>query len=81
MPRLVFRIYGDTTPHLMSGKRRTVAGYQKVGVTLPDGLYEEMIRVIDNERRWVDRVEFIREAIKEKLERWKKEHPLGLPTP
>ena len=65
----------------MSGKRRTVAGYQKVGVTLPDGLYEEMIRVIDNERRWVDRVEFIREAIKEKLERWKKEHPLGLPTP
>lgn len=65
----------------MSGKRRTVAGYQKVGVTLPDGLYEEMIRVIDNERRWVDRVEFIREAIKEKLERWKKEHPLGLPPP
>ena len=52
-----------------------------MGVTLPDGLYEEMIRVIDNERRWVDRVEFIREAIKEKLERWKKEHPLGLPPP
>ncbi len=66
-------------PRVPKGTKRSDVGYQKVGVTIPDGVYREMIEIVESERRWFDRVEFIREAVKEKIERWKKEHPLGPP--
>ncbi|MHB8430183.1 MAG: hypothetical protein ACYDDZ_06585 [Acidimicrobiales bacterium] len=50
--------------------------YESVTVSLPEGIYSDMIGVIETDRRWFDRVEFVREAVKEKIERWKKEHPL-----
>jgi hypothetical protein len=50
-------------------------------MTIPMGLYEEMVAILESERRWADRVDFIREAIKEKVERWNREHPLGTRKP
>ena len=61
------------------GSKRSQVGYQKVGITLPDGVYEEMVAIIESDRHWFERVEFVREAVKEKIERWRKEHPMWTP--
>lgn len=61
------------------GFKKTRAGVVSVSVTIPEGVYADMIRIVETERRWTDRVDFAREAIKEKVEREKREHPLGLP--
>lgn len=53
---------------------------EKVGLRLPKGLHDEMVRVIESAREWKDRQHFIAEAIREKIERWKREHPLGPPA-
>ena len=42
-----------------------------VGLKLPAGLHEDMVRQIRGLRNWRDRQEFIAEAIREKLEREK----------
>ena len=66
-------------PKRGGGEKRTKSPIVSFGVTLPEGVYEELVAVIETGRRWQDRVEFTREAIKEKLDRWKKEHPLWSP--
>lgn len=53
----------------VTGKKRTRVGIESFGVTLPEGVYREMIDIIEKERSWSDRVEFTREAIREKIER------------
>lgn len=73
----IWALWGAGTPvGVTRGAKRSAVGYEKVGITLPDGIYEEMVAIIETDRRWFDRVEFVREAVKEKIERWKKEHPL-----
>lgn len=59
----------------MVGEKKTNVGYQKLTITLPDGIHDEMKRLIESRRRWFDRVEFIREAIKEKIAREVAERP------
>jgi metal-responsive CopG/Arc/MetJ family transcriptional regulator len=58
------------------GTKRSGVSYEKVGITLPEGVYAEMIGIIEADKRWFDRVEFIREAVREKIERWRKDHPM-----
>ena len=44
---------------------------------LPAGVYRQIEEVVKATGDWMSVVDFLREAAKEKLERWKKEHPLG----
>ena len=54
---------------------------EKVQVGIPEGVYREIEAAVRGSGQWMSVVDFLREAAKEKLERWKKEHPLGLPPP
>lgn len=53
---------------------------ERVSLRLPKGLHDEMVRIIEGAREWKDRQHFIAEAIREKVERWKRDHPLGPPA-
>jgi UTP:GlnB (protein PII) uridylyltransferase len=50
---------------------------EQVNVRLPIGLYEEMIRIMDKEKKWNSPQQFIQDALNEKIDRWKKEHAVG----
>lgn len=65
----------------MPGKSRARAKTELVGVRVPKGTYDEMIAIIDAGSQWPDppRQNFILEAIKEKVDRWKKDHPMWSP--
>lgn len=43
----------------------------KVGTTLEIGHYEEMARMFERERKWKDEAALVREAIVEKIDRWR----------
>jgi hypothetical protein len=63
------------------GKARAKAKTELVGVRIPQGTYTELIGVIEAGNQWPDppRQNFILEAIKEKIDRWKKDHPMWSP--
>ena len=65
----------------MPGEGKGRQPYERLHVGVPSGLFKEATKVVEYEGTWMSPADFVREAIKEKLERWKKEHPLGLPTP
>jgi metal-responsive CopG/Arc/MetJ family transcriptional regulator len=44
---------------------------ERIGLILPEGLHAEMTELMLSEKKWVDRQDFIRHAIREKIERWK----------
>jgi hypothetical protein len=44
------------------------------------GYYDDLVRVIDGDDHFNRIGDFVREAVLEKIDRWKKEHPLGSPT-
>jgi hypothetical protein len=46
-----------------------------LGIRLPEGIYEEMIRIMDKEKKWNSPQQFIQDALNEKIDHWKKEHP------
>ncbi len=50
---------------------------EPLGLRVPVGLYNDMVQVIDAEKRWSGRQEFVLEAIKEKIDRHRKENPFG----
>ena len=47
----------------------------QVNVRLPIGIYGEIIRIMNNEKKWNSPQQYIQDALNEKIERWKKEHP------
>ena len=49
----------------------------KLTLQLPVGLNNEINAVVEKHDLWMSSQDFIREAIKEKLEKWKKDHALG----
>ena len=65
----------------MPGAKKSRVPVEKVTATLPKGMYEEVVAIVREGKSWLSAIDFIRESVKEKLERWKKEHPLGLPPP
>jgi Arc/MetJ-type ribon-helix-helix transcriptional regulator len=62
------------------GKRRTNSETEKVGTTLSKLEHGDLVRAVEG-GAGVDRSDFVRQAIREKLERWKREHPLGVQPP
>jgi hypothetical protein len=48
---------------------------KRLQLRIPIGLYDEMMRIINLEKKWNSPQQFIQEALNEKIDRWKKEHP------
>ena len=59
----------------MPGKSKAGVETELVGVRMPVGAYREMMGVIETDRKWPKptRQNFILEAIKEKIDRWRAE--------
>jgi len=55
----------------LPGVKRVNIPTERVTVLIPEGLYAEMVEVMTHEKKWVDRVEFVRQAVREKVDRWK----------
>ena len=47
----------------------------QVSVTFPFAVYNELEELVKREKRWFSEPDFIREAVNEKLQRWKHDHP------
>jgi hypothetical protein len=45
------------------------------------GYYEELMGIIDADVHYNRIGDFVREAVVEKVQRWKREHPLASPAP
>ena len=50
---------------------------EKKTVLIPAGMLREMHDIMNKDDKWISEQEFIREAIKEKIEKWKKNQSYG----
>ena len=50
---------------------------KQVNIYFPDGLYDEMVKVMEKANSWINVQEFVREAVKEKVDRYYKDHAVG----
>lgn len=66
---------GLRSPVVPGGKKQIEVDLVPVGLKLPTGIHEEMVRLIRSSRMWRDRQEFISEAIREKIERLRLQRP------
>jgi hypothetical protein len=67
------------TPPLPRPKKKVLPKVS-VAARIERGYYEDMVRIIDADDHYNRLGDFVREAVFEKIERWKKEHPLGTPS-
>ena len=65
-----------TTPPLPK-PRKKVLPKVSVAARIERGYYEDLVRIIDADDHYNRLGDFVREAVFEKIDRWKKEHPLG----
>ena len=49
----------------------------KLTLQLPEGLAKEINDIVEKHDIWMSSQDFIREAIKEKIERWYRDHAVG----
>ncbi len=49
----------------------------KLTLQLPEGLAKEINEIVSKHDLWMSSQDFIREAIKEKIERWYRDHAVG----
>ena len=50
---------------------------KQVNIFFPDGLFEEMSKVMDKANKWMNVQEFVRDAVKEKVDKFYKDHAVG----
>jgi hypothetical protein len=67
------------TPPLPKPKKRVLPKVSVAG-RIERGYYEDLVRVIDADDHYNRLGDFVREAVLEKIDRWKKDHPLGGPS-
>lgn len=62
----------------MPGSKKVTGQGEPVGLRVPEAVYRKMMAILVSEDRWPypARQNFILEAIKEKIDRWKKDHPM-----
>ncbi|MDE1821909.1 MAG: hypothetical protein KGJ23_13905 [Euryarchaeota archaeon] len=53
----------------MPGTKVTKVGLVPVTTRFPAALHRDMVRAIEGANQWVDQCDFIREAVREKLDR------------
>jgi hypothetical protein len=68
-----------TTPPLPRPKKK-VRPKVSVAGRIERGYYEDLVRIIDADDHFNRLGDFVRESVLEKIDRWKKEHPLGSST-
>jgi hypothetical protein len=61
--------------------RKKVLPRVSVAARIERGYYEDLVRIIDADDHYNRFGDFVREAVLEKIDRWKKDHPLGGPSP
>ena len=52
-----------------------------IAARIERGYYSELVGIINADDHYNRLADFIREAVVEKIERWKKDHPLASPSP
>jgi hypothetical protein len=65
------------TPTPLPKPRKKVLPKVSVAGRIERGYYDDLVRVIDGDDHFNRIGDFVREAVLEKIDRWKKEHPLG----
>ena len=50
---------------------------KQINIFFPDGLFNEMVSVMDSANTWMNVQEFVRDAVKEKIEKYHREHAIG----
>lgn len=68
-----------TTTALPKPKKKILPKVSVAG-RIERGYYEDLVRIIDGDDHFNRIGDFVREAVLEKIDRWKKEHPLGSPA-
>ena len=68
-----------TTPPIPKPKK-IVLPKVSFAARIERGYYEDMVRIIDADDHYNRLGDFVREAVFEKIDRWKKDHPLGGPS-
>jgi hypothetical protein len=67
------------TPPLPKPRKKVLPKVSVAG-RIERGYYEDLVRVIDADDHYNRLGDFVREAVLEKIDRWKKDHPLGGPS-
>jgi hypothetical protein len=67
------------TPPLPRPKKKVLPKVS-VAARIERGYYEDMVRIIDADDHYNRLGDFVREAVFEKIDRWKKDHPMGPPA-
>jgi hypothetical protein len=67
----------SVTPTPLPKPRKKVLPKVSVAGRIERGYYDDLVRVIDGDDHFNRIGDFVREAVLEKIDRWKKEHPLG----
>jgi hypothetical protein len=70
----------SVTPPPLPKPRKKVLPKVSVAGRIERGYYEDLVRVIDSDDHFNRIGDFVREAVLEKIDRWKKERPLGSPA-
>ncbi len=70
----------SVTPTPLPKPRKKVLPKVSVAGRIERGYYDDLVRVIDGDDHFNRIGDFVREAVLEKIDRWKKEHPLGSPV-
>ena len=73
-----FHVTSVTSP--LPKPRKKILPKVSVAGRIERGYYEDLVRVIDGDDHFNRIGDFVREAVLEKIDRWKKEHPLGPPA-
>ena len=68
-----------TSPPLPKPKKKVLPKVS-VAARIERGYYEDMVRIIDADDHYNRLGDFVREAVFEKIDRWKKDHPMGTPS-
>ena len=52
----------------------------KMNLALPQDLYDEVTQIVRGSRRWISEADFIRNAVANEVDRWRRDH-LGIVPP
>ncbi len=48
-----------------------------VNLRLPEGLYDEIMKIMEKDKKWNSPQQFIQDALNEKIDRWIRDHSVG----
>jgi hypothetical protein len=65
------------TPVPLPKPKKKVLPKVSVAGRIERGYYEDLVRIIDSDDHYNRLGDFVREAVLEKIDRWRKEHPAG----